>query len=82
MPLFPLLVEPPYAGRGRPPSAQRDVLRHLRTSADAVTVAALAALSARSRAGVRRCLRALARAGLVRAAEGRGRARVWGRTGL
>lgn len=64
IPLFPWLVDPPYAGRGRRPRTQAAVLAVVRTRGP-TTVAEIAAVAGRSKANVRRCLRALDRAGLV-----------------
>ncbi len=64
IPLFPWLVDPPYSGRGRRPRTQAAVLAVVRARGPA-TVAEIAAVAGRSKANVRRCLRALDRAGLV-----------------
>ena len=77
VPLFPWHVDPPYAGRGRRPRAQAAVLAVVRGSADGATVTELAAAAGRSPANVRRCLRALALAGLVIASARAKRPMVW-----
>ena len=66
VPLFPWHVDPPYSGRGRRPRAQAAVLAVVRASIDGASVGALAAASGRSSPNVRRCLRSLEAAGLVR----------------
>jgi hypothetical protein len=77
VPLFPWHVDPPYAGRGRRPRAQAAVLMAVRGSAGGTTVAALAVATGRSPANVRRCLRALARSGLVTVAARAERGKAW-----
>lgn len=77
--LFPGLVEPPYVGRGPRPRAQAAVLHAVREGGAPVVARDLAGRSGRSIASVRRCLRILARAGLVLRAGSfeAGRGTVW-----
>ena len=77
--LFPSLVEPPYMGRGPRPRAQAAVLHAVRAGGSPLVARDLAGPSGRSIAGVRRCLRILARAGLVLKAGSfeAGRGRAW-----